>query len=186
VKITRTIFVGAALLIAATVTAARAEQVPGMEDDILKSKCTLCHSSHRTLTMDPKAIKPVLERMQKMNPDWISDVERDHVAEVLVRILENQTVATTRTAWMEAVETGRGIFEDRKLGKSGASCSSCHQPGSLKQVADTYPRFDQKLKRFVDLSEAINAMIKDKVGGEPFPVNDQRLLSLIAYIKTLR
>ena len=135
--------------------------------------------------MDPAEIKPVLERMQKMNPDWITDVGKDHVAEVLVRILGNQTVATTRTAWMEAVQSGRDIFEDAKLGTSGKSCASCHKDGSLKKVADSYPRFDQKLKRFVDLNEAINAMIKDKVGGEPFPVNDQRLLNLIAYIKAL-
>lgn len=185
-KITRTMFVGTMLVLAATVTAARAEQIPGMEDDILNSKCILCHSPNRVLTMDPAAIKPVLERMQKMNPDWITDVEKEHVAEVLVRILGNQTVATTRTAWMEAVQSGQDIFEDAKLGKSGKSCSSCHKLGSLKHVADTYPRFDQKLKRFVDLNEAINAMIRDKVGGEPFPVNDQRLLNLIAYIKSLR
>ena len=185
-KIARTILAGAALLFVARASGARAEQIAGMEDDILNSKCTLCHSAQRALTMDPASIKPVLERMQKMNPDWISNVERDHVAEILVRILGDQTVATTRTAWMEAVQNGREIFEDGRLGKSGRSCSSCHQPGSLKQVADAYPRFDQKLKRFVDLSEAVNIMIKDKVGGEPFPVNDQRLLSLVAYIKTLR
>ena len=184
-KITRAILVGAALFTAAVSPGAFAQEIPGIEDEVLNGKCTLCHSAKRVLTMDPKAIRPVLERMQKMNPDWITDVQEDHVAEVLVRILGNQTVASTRTAWMEAVQNGRDIFEDAKLGKSGSSCSSCHKPGSLKQVADAYPRFDQKLKRFVDLGEAVNAMIKDKVGGEPFPVNDQRLLNLIAYIKTL-
>ena len=40
-KITRTILVGAVLFLAATTPAARAQQVPGMEDDILNSKCTL-------------------------------------------------------------------------------------------------------------------------------------------------
>jgi hypothetical protein len=184
-KHSRALLVGAALAIATVIPRAFAQEIPDIEDAVLTNKCTLCHSAKKVLTMKPDEIKPVLERMQKMNPDWITNVEKDHVAEVLARILGNQTVIATRTAWMEAVQTGRDIFEDAKLGKSGKSCSSCHKAESLKHVADAYPRFDQKLKRFVDLNEAINAMVKDKVGGEPFPVNDQRLISLIAYIKTL-
>ena len=92
-------------------------------------------------------------------------------------------VLAIREAWKDAVERGEGIFKDEKLGASGKACASCHKPGALRQVADAYPRFDPQLKRFVDINEAINRMVKEKVGGEPFPLNDQRLFDLVAYLR---
>lgn len=182
-------FSGAVLAFAAVVLAAapaaRAEEAP-TEDELLKAKCSLCHTFKRIYVMDREKIKPVLERMQKMNPDWITDVERDHVAEVLAKVLGDTGVLAIRTAWNDAVERGAAMFQDATLGKSGKSCASCHASGSLRHVADAYPQFNLRLKRFVDINEAINLMIKEKVGGEPFPVNDARLLDLVSYLKTLK
>jgi hypothetical protein len=42
------------------------------------------------------------------------------------------------------------------------------------------------LKRFVDIDEAINRMIQEKMKGTPLPPNDQRYFDLLAYIKSLK
>lgn len=165
---------------------ALAQQQTPTDEEILKAKCTLCHSGHRIYQLDPAQIRPVLERMRAMNPDWITTTESDHLATVIAKLLEDPAALATRTAWREAVERGQELFSDARLGTTGKSCSSCHTPGSLRNVEDAYPKFDPGRKRFVDLNEAINYMIQEKMKGTPLPPNDQRYFDLLSYIKTLK
>ena len=166
--------------------AALAQQPETTADDILKAKCTICHSGGRVQRMFPEEIRPVLERMRKLNPDLITEADNEHVARAIAKILDDPNALAARNAWREAVDRGEALFNDTKLGATGKSCASCHSASSLRNVEDAYPKFDPVRKRFVDLNEAINYMIQERMKGTPLPPNDQRYFDLLAYIKTLK
>jgi hypothetical protein len=151
---------------------------------LLKEKCSLCHSSKRINHMDPAKIKETVTRMRKMNPDWISTIQSDHIAAVIAKTLQDPSIAAARTAWREALERGEALFKDTTLGKSGKSCSSCHpKPEQFKMIEDSYPRWDAKLKRFSSLDETVTIMLREKIGAE-LAANDQRIHDLLIYLKT--
>jgi len=152
---------------------------------LLKEKCSLCHSSKRINRMDPAKIKETVERMRKMNPDWISTIQSEHIATVIAKTIDDPGIIAARTAWREALGRGEGLFKDDTLGKKGVSCSGCHSmPEQFSKIEDTYPRWDAKLKRFVSLDETIAIMLREKIGAELAP-NDQRIHDLLIYLKTL-
>jgi cytochrome c len=132
--------------------------------------------------------------MRKMNPDWFTDIKSEHMGEALAAILKDPQLVAGRQAWQEAVDRGERLFADTNLGKNDYSCKSCHDasakltemPIKLRNVADAFPRWDPKLKRFIDINEAINRMIAEKLGGDQLPPNDQKLFDLLAYLKTLK
>jgi cytochrome c len=152
---------------------------------LLKEKCSLCHSSKRVMRMDPVMIKATVERMRKMNPDWISSIQSDHIAEEIAKVVKDPNIMASRTAWLEALDRGATLFKNDALGKKGVSCNGCHKtPGQFSKIEDTYPRWDAKLKRFVGLDETIANMLREKIGAEIAP-NDQRIHDLLIYLKTL-
>ena len=176
----------AALLVAAAaVPCAAAAEEASLEDSRLQEKCSLCHSSKRLLTMDPAQLKPVLERMQKKNPDWITEIDRDHIAKVLAGILGKTEIITVRKGWMEAVERGETLFGDENLGTNGKACTDCHARDTMKQVADGYPQYDLALGKVVSLEERVATMFTGQLEGKKEGVADQRVIDLIAYIKSL-
>jgi len=118
--------------------------------------------------------------------DLITEADNEHVARAIAKILDDPNALAARNAWREAVDRGEALFNDTKLGATGKSCASCHSASSLRNVEDAYPKFDPVRKRFVDLNEAINYMIQERMKGTPLPPNDQRYFDLLAYIKTLK
>lgn len=175
--------IGLAALMWASTAAAQQPQIT--DEELLKAKCSLCHSGHRIYQLTAEQIRPIVERMQKMNPDWITAIESEHIATVITRILADPKAVAMRDAWIASVARGEQLFSDQGLGTNGKSCSSCHDAGSLKNVEDAFPKFDPVRKRFVDINEAINYMIQERMKGTPLPPNDQRYFDLLAYIKSL-
>jgi len=152
---------------------------------LLTEKCSLCHSSKRIFRLDPVKLKETVERMRKMNPDWISSIQSDHIAEVIAKIINDPSIMASRTAWIEALDRGEALFKNNTLGKKGVSCSGCHtMPKQFSKIEDAYPRWDAKLKRFVGLDETIAIMLREKIGAELAP-NDPRIHDLLIYLKTL-
>lgn len=175
-----------ALVPALCAAVARAQDPLPTDKEILESKCTICHSGHRVYRLKSDQIRAVVERMRILNPDQISTNDSDHISQVIEKLLGDPNAIAQRDAWLDAVARGEALFKDVSLGTTGKSCSSCHSAGSLKHVEDSFPRFDPALKRFVDIQEAINLMIRDKQKGTPLPPNDQRYFDLLAYIKSLK
>jgi cytochrome c len=158
--------------------------VLSIEDKILEEKCSLCHSSKRIFSLEPDEIRPTLERMMKMNPDWFTEIDRDHVAEALAKILNNSSVIAARKAWQEAVDRGEALFKDNALaGGTDQACNSCHEANSLAKVHDAYPQYQPESKRFISLEDKINEMIVEYMGGQAIPRQDQRMVDLISFLK---
>jgi cytochrome c len=156
-----------------------------LEDAIFQEKCTLCHSSKRIFTVDPEDVRATIERMQAKNPDWITDAQLDHVVEVAAKALNDGSMIATRNAWKEAVARGESLFRDATLGGSGKSCADCHDVGEMKQVADGYPKYDGKKNRIVTFEQQVRFMIIEQMKGKADDPGDQRILDLMAFLKSL-
>jgi len=181
----------AALLSATLVSAVAAAPVRAADEmpsgeDLLQAKCSICHSGHRIYRLTPEQIRPVLERMKAMNPDWVTTVQSEHIAKAIEKILADPKAQAERKAWLESVDRGEALFNSAALGTTGKSCAGCHPLPSLKNVADAYPKYDPVRNRFVGIDEAINFMIQDKLKGTPLPPNDQKYFDLLAYLKSLK
>src|SRR5512133_2185173 len=50
-------------------SAARAADAAPTDEEILNAKCSLCHDAHRIYRITPEQIRPIVERMRKLNPD---------------------------------------------------------------------------------------------------------------------
>lgn len=185
-KLRHSLILGTALFFAAAGTAFGEEDLDKIKQKLLVEQCNLCHSGHRIYQIDPKEIATVVDRMRKMNPDWFLELKSEHMVEAIAAILKDPSMVATREAWAAAVERGSQIFADTSLGKNGYNCRACHTPPEvLRNIADAYPRWDPKLKRFVDFNDAINRMIVEKLGGDALPITDQKLYDLVVYLKTL-
>lgn len=174
--------IGIALLAA---PAARAADALSIEEKLFAEKCSLCHSSKRIYMMDPVQLKPIVERMRKMNPDWMTTADSDHIVAVLAKLVDDPAAVAGRLAWREAAARGEALFEDEKLGTNGKSCASCHDAKTMKQVADGFPRYDLKLRRLVTLEDVVAMMVRENLAGE-LPPNSPQMIDLLVYIKSVK
>jgi len=98
-----------------------------------------------------------------------------------------------------AIERGKALFNDPKLGTSGMTCSSCHmaggtKPGKMGQMTidpfdalgAKYPAYFMMAKRVMTLSQVINWCIMNPLKGKPLAWDDQRLADLAAYCASVK
>jgi len=176
------------LVLASTLIAAPGTRAAesAAETDLLKGKCTLCHTSLRVYTADTANLKELVERMTAKNPDWFKDTDSRHLMEALATMVKDPKVAAQRKAWEEAAARGKALYADRSLGTAGKACIDCHAEGSLGRVKDLYPKYNEQLNRYESMEERLSSMIVTKLGGAPPAVGDQRVSDLGFYLKSLR
>lgn len=76
-----------------------------------------------------------------------------------------------------SLEKGKQLFESKKLGTSGKSCSTCHTDGQkLKGVKNS----DDK-----ELAETVNRCISGPLKGKPLDQNSSDMKSLLLYLRSL-
>jgi cytochrome c553 len=156
------------------------------KDKILQEKCAFCHDAHRVYEIEPSEILTVMEKMKKKNPGWFSDLEGDHIVEVVSKILKDDTVLSAKKAWKDSLARGEKIFSDPGLGTTGSSCASCHTTEEMKQVANEYPAYDPGMNRLLSLGERIYLMVTERMKGGTVKPYDQTMVDLEVYLKSLR
>jgi len=98
----------------------------------------------------------------------------------------------------KAIEKGKKLFKNSKLGKTGSSCNSCHPGGgtsggemmgmpipSLKKAAATFPKYKTPAKRVITLSQMNNLCIKMVMEGKPLELDSDEAIALAAYVTSL-
>jgi|GEM_PF-1049652 len=98
----------------------------------------------------------------------------------------------------KAIEKGKELFNDKKLGKTGTSCNSCHPGGdssggtvmgmeipSLKGAAASFPKYKKPAKGVITLSQMNNMCIKMIMEGEPLKLDSNEAIALTAYVTSL-
>jgi thiosulfate dehydrogenase len=83
--------------------------------------------------------------------------------------------------YMAAVEKGRAVFTDPKLGTNGVVCAQCHPNGSNIHP-ETYPKFQKQMGSVVPLWVMINWCIRNPLEGKELAPDDPRMFDIQAYI----
>jgi len=97
-----------------------------------------------------------------------------------------------------AIEKGKVLFNNTKLGKTGTSCNSCHPGGgtsggqvmgmkipTLKGAAATFPKYKNPVKRVITLEQMDNVCIDMIMEGKPLELGSDESVSLAAYVTSL-
>lgn len=98
----------------------------------------------------------------------------------------------------KALERGKTLFNDPKLGKTNMSCNSCHPGGGtnrskvmnmdvpeIKGSAATFPKFKASAKRVITLQQMNNMCIEMIMKGKPLPLDSDDSIALAAYVTSL-
>lgn len=92
-------------------------------------------------------------------------------------------------SWKNAVVYGEELFNKKKLGTNGKSCSSakCHKGYSnLVGVGADYPKYVDMANRVVTLGHMVNFCILGALKGEMLDLDSTKLIALQAYISVLK
>jgi sulfur-oxidizing protein SoxA len=85
---------------------------------------------------------------------------------------------------MLGVEAGEAMW-NKVEGSAGKSCASCHGDAaeSMKGVGASYPKWDEKTKRPINIELQINRCREENMGAEPLKFDKGGQKELTAYIK---
>ena len=92
-------------------------------------------------------------------------------------------------AWKNAVIYGEELFNKKKMGTNGKSCSSanCHEDRSrLVGIGAEYPKYSKMANRVVTLGHMINFCIFGALKGKMLDLDSTKLIALKAYISVLK
>ncbi|HVA36079.1 MAG TPA: sulfur oxidation c-type cytochrome SoxA [Candidatus Dormibacteraeota bacterium] len=97
------------------------------------------------------------------------------------REMEDDDISNPGFLWVDKGKTLWNAVD----GSAGKSCAACHgeAPSSMKGVAATYPKYDAKLGKVIDLEQRINLERTDRMGATPYKWESQQLLALTTYVK---
>jgi len=102
----------------------------------------------------------------------------------------------------KSITNGKKLFNDPKLGTSGATCASCHPGGgttggkvtamgmqvpitTLVGAAATFPKWKMGPQKVITLGQMNNGCIQMFMKGKPLMLDDQRYADLCAYVTSL-
>lgn len=98
----------------------------------------------------------------------------------------------------KALEMGKALFNNKKLGETKKSCNDCHHGGdtnggqamgmdipTLKGAAATFPKYKKSAKRVITLSLMNNMCIKMVMKGKPLKLESDEAVALAAYVTSL-
>jgi sulfur-oxidizing protein SoxA len=97
------------------------------------------------------------------------------------RAMEDDDFQNPGSLW---VDKGKALWS-KVDGTTGQSCRSCHNAAetSMRGVGATYPKFDAKLGRVIDLEQRIG-IERERMGATPWPWESDELLAMTTYVKT--
>lgn len=95
----------------------------------------------------------------------------------------------------KVIKSGKLLFNDTNLGKTGMSCNSCHPGGDtaggqmmgmeipmLKGAAATFPKYKKSAKKVITLSQMNNMCIEMIMEGKPLKLDSDESIALAAYV----
>ncbi len=96
------------------------------------------------------------------------------------RAMEDDEFQNPGSLW---VDKGKALWNSVD-GTAGKSCASCHNAAetSMKGVGASYPKYDAKIGRVVDIEERIN-FERERMGATPWKWESEPLLAMTVYVK---
>jgi cytochrome c len=78
------------------------------------------------------------------------------------------------------MEMGNKLWNDKKLGTSGAACATCHAEGKGLKKAP-FPKYIKMADDMLTLDQMINFCLLNPMKGKPLPWNSVEITALAAY-----
>ena len=78
------------------------------------------------------------------------------------------------------MEKGEKLWNDKKLGTSGASCATCHPNGKDLKKAP-FPKYIKMADDILTLDQTINFCLLNPMKGKPLPGSSVEMTALAAY-----
>lgn len=101
-------------------------------------------------------------------------------AEPETRAMQDDDFQNPAFLW---VEKGEKLWT-HKDGEAGKSCADCHgEPEKMKGVGASYPKFDAKLGKLVNLEQRIMQCRKDQMKAAEWKWESDPLLSMTTFVK---
>lgn len=103
-------------------------------------------------------------------------------AEPETRAMQDDDFTNPGFLW---VERGSALW-NKVEGEAGKSCASCHGDAetSMKGVGASYPKYDAKLGKLVNIEQRINQCRTEQMKAEAWKWESDPLLSMTAFVKT--
>lgn len=108
------------------------------------------------------------------------------------------TASVAQSELSRAIEMGKRLFSDTKLGKNNMSCNSCHVGGAttggkamgidiptLRGSAATFPKYKASAKKVITLPQMNNICITMMMKGEPLKLDSDEAVALATYVTSL-
>jgi thiosulfate dehydrogenase len=83
------------------------------------------------------------------------------------------------------VAEGDRLFHSDEIGTNGLACAMCH-PDAANTHPETYPKFQEQLKKVALLRDMVNWCIINPLEGHELDPDDERMEALEAYILSKR
>lgn len=128
------------------------------------------------------------------HPDWQSHGIKAPPGHPLDPIVSGLWFRTKETQAMQeddfnnpgflAIERAEALWS-KVDGAAGKSCASCHQDPSttMKGVGAATPKWDEVLKKPVNIEQRINMCRKDQMGAEPWKFRSGELTDMTAFVR---
>lgn len=101
-------------------------------------------------------------------------------AEPETRAMQDDDFQNPAFLW---VEKGEKLWS-KKDGEAGKSCADCHgEPAKMKGVGASYPKFDAKLGKLVDLEQRIMQCRTEQMKASEWKWESDPLLSMTTFVK---
>jgi sulfur-oxidizing protein SoxA len=93
--------------------------------------------------------------------------------------IQNDDFGNPAMTWYDVGETNWS----KKDGEAGKACADCHKVGDLKGVAASYPAYDEKLKKLVNVQDRINNCRKVNMKAKPWKYDSSNMLGMAIFVK---
>ena len=110
------------------------------------------------------------------------------------RFTQPAGVALAEGSQSELIETGRELWDDRTLGRTGLACATCHINNYMQMnptFAEPYPHYvampaQQAGVQEVNAAEMVQFCMLVPMGGDPLDWRSSELAALTAYVESIQ
>ena len=103
---------------------------------------------------------------------------------------EDRRKAQAAEALKTVIEEGNKLFRDPSLGTKDRACANCHEDPekehlNLAKRANSYPKWDRRVRKVINLPQKVNEMIDRMLRGKPLELGSEKMVAFEAYLMSI-
>ena len=103
---------------------------------------------------------------------------------------EGRKAQQAADALKKVVEAGSKLFRDASLGTKERACAKCHEDPEKEHLnlatrANSFPKWDRRERKVINLPQKVNQMIDRMLGGKPLELGSEQMVAIEAYLMSI-